>query len=89
MVTFTIRVNNDGPDDATNVDVTDIIPTGYTNIGNINNGGALNNNVLSWSIANIAVNDSAILTFTAEVQAPSGAANEYLNTAQVSASDQE
>ena len=34
------------------------------------------------------VNDSATVTFTADVLTPTGTANEYLNTAQVSASDQ-
>ena len=31
-VTFRINVTNQGPDDATNVEVTDLVPNGYTNI---------------------------------------------------------
>ena len=30
VVTFTLSVTNDGPDTANNVEVTDIVPTGYT-----------------------------------------------------------
>ena len=61
---------------------------GYNNIANISNGGVANGNTITWSIANIAVGDSATVTFTADVLTPTGTANEYLNTAQVSASDQ-
>ena len=87
-VTFTIVVSNSGPDTATNVGISDIVPVGYTNIGNVSNGGSVNGNNISWSIASIATGASAQVSFTAEVLAPTGAANEYLNTAQVSASDQ-
>ncbi|MGH1538648.1 MAG: OmpA family protein, partial [Gammaproteobacteria bacterium] len=87
-VTFTINVNNDGPDAATNVGISDVVPVGYNNITNISNGGILNGSTITWSVANLNINDSVVLTFAADVLAPTGAANEYLNTAQISASDQ-
>ncbi len=88
QVTFTITINNDGPDAATNVGISDVVPAGYNNIANISNAGVATGNTINWSIANIAVNESATVTFTADVLTPTGTANEYLNTAQVSASDQ-
>jgi len=87
-ITFTITVNNDGPDDATNVGISDVVPAGYTNIGNISSAGILSGNTISWLFTDIAANDNLSVTFTADVVAPSGAANEYRNTAQISASDQ-
>ena len=87
-VTFTINVSNAGPDTATNVGISDVVPSGYTNIANISNGGALNGNTITWSIASIANGANATVSFTADVLTPTGAANEYVNTAQVSASDQ-
>ena len=47
-----------------------------------------NGNTINWSIASIANGGNATVTFTADVLTPTGGANEYLNTAQVSASDQ-
>ena len=87
-VTFTITVNNDGPDDATNVGISDVVPTGYTNVSAISNDGQLNGSSINWAIAIIPVNTNISVTFTADVLTPTGAANEYLNTAQISASDQ-
>ena len=91
-VTFTINVSNAGPDTATgcsdNVGISDVVPAGYNNIANISNGGVANGNTINWSIASIANGGNATVTFTADVLTPTGGANEYLNTAQVSASDQ-
>ena len=87
-VTFTILVNNDGPDDATNVGISDVVPSGYNNIANVSSAGIVNGNVINWLFTDIAANDSLSVSFTAEVVAPTGAANEYVNTAQISASDQ-
>ncbi len=87
-VMFTITVSNAGPDTATNVGVSDIVPVGYTNISNVSDGGVVNGNNVSWSIASVASGASVQVSFTAEVVAPTGVTNEYVNTAQISASDQ-
>ncbi|MFK7815211.1 MAG: hypothetical protein AB8B92_02650, partial [Gammaproteobacteria bacterium] len=87
-VTFTLNIANAGPDAATNVGISDVIPAGYTNIANISSAGILNGNTITWMFTDLAANDSLTVTFTADVLAPTGAANEYVNTAQVSASDQ-
>ncbi|MCP9754658.1 DUF11 domain-containing protein, partial [Lacihabitans sp. CCS-44] len=69
-VTFTITVNNAGPDAATAVVIEDAIPNGYANIRNISNAGSLLNDTLTWSIANIASAASQVLTYQATVLAP-------------------
>ena len=45
VVTYTITVDNLGPDAATNVAVEDIIPNGLSNISNISNGGSMTSGV--------------------------------------------
>jgi len=84
-VTFTITVSNDGPDDATGVEITDVVPTGYTNISNISNSGGLfgGNNII-WSGLNIANGGSVALTFDAEVLG----SGDYVNIAEVTDADQ-
>ncbi|CAM9466036.1 unnamed protein product, partial [Discosporangium mesarthrocarpum] len=87
-VTFTIEVQNLGPDAATNVAIEDVIPNGYSNIGDISNGGNLVDNTISWSDFDIGVGGSISLSFTAEVNEPSAGIN-YLNVAQVTDADQD
>ena len=43
---------------------------------------------LTWTVATLASGGSIDLTFTATVLAPTGAAGEYVNVAEVTASDQ-
>ncbi|MBO0592891.1 DUF11 domain-containing protein, partial [Cellulophaga sp. E16_2] len=85
-VTFSLLITNNGPDDATGISVVDNVPAGYTITG-INNGGILNSNTITWSGIDVADSATSTVTFTARVNAPTGAFNEYVNTAQISASD--
>ena len=91
-VTFTVTVTNDGPSTATNVSVTDVLPAGYSyDAGSIAGGGSQDDSAapaLTWSIASLASGASVDLTFSATVLAPTGAPGEYVNTAEVTASDQ-
>ena len=57
-VTFTITVSNAGPDDATGVAVEDVVPAGYSGIGNISTGGVLVGSTVSWSGLAIATGGS-------------------------------
>jgi len=86
-VTFTITVSNDGPSDATNVAVSDLLPNGYSNIANISNGGIVTGSNIDWTGLNIATGTDVVLTFDADVLAP-GTGVEYLNIAEVTAMDQ-
>ncbi|WP_163401054.1 DUF11 domain-containing protein, partial [Flavobacterium fluviatile] len=86
QVDFTINVINNGPGNASGVDIQDVIPDGYTLIpGSVSNGGTyqIASATLQWSDLYIASNSGINLTFSAIVN-PLG---NYVNVAQVTASD--
>ncbi|MCO6455469.1 MAG: DUF11 domain-containing protein [Pirellulaceae bacterium] len=91
-VTFTITVSNAGPDAATNVEVTDILPDGFDYVmGSIAGGSTQNaagDPTLVWTIASLASGGSVNLTFDAVVVAGQTAPGDYTNSAQVTAQDQ-
>jgi LPXTG-site transpeptidase (sortase) family protein len=90
-VTFTLTLTNSGPDTATNVAVTDIVPTGFSYVsGTIEGGNSRNESDpdgsgLVWSITSLNNGDSVELRFQATVEA----SGNYTNVAQVTASDQD
>ncbi|MDJ0924047.1 MAG: SdrD B-like domain-containing protein [Acidimicrobiia bacterium] len=85
VVTFTIVVNNDGPDDATGVAVEDVVPVGFSGIANVSSGGALVGSTITWSGLSVAAGGSATVTFDATIEAPP---TDYVNVAQVTAVNQ-
>ena len=88
IVTFTIQVSNAGPDDATNVELKDYLPIGYNPISSITGGGIYLNDTITWSIDTLKAGADSSLTFTAIVRIPASVTKEYVNTAEVTASDQ-
>ncbi|MGD2050651.1 MAG: DUF11 domain-containing protein, partial [Chloroflexota bacterium] len=70
QVIFTLRVDNNGPSDATGVEVTDQLPTGYTYVSD-NGGGDYNPGSGVWNVGSIEDGDFDQLRITAEVN-PSG-----------------
>ena len=86
-ITFSLTLNNSGPKNATNVNIEDITPNGYSNISNISNGGIAIGNVLEWSNLSIPNGSSLVLTYKVKVKAPLVGIN-YTNTTQVTGSDQ-
>ncbi|MCT4699007.1 DUF11 domain-containing protein, partial [Tenacibaculum haliotis] len=93
VLTFELTVSNAAAPassgSATGVTVEDILPSGYT-LGTILNGGSIGStpNTIIWSNLNIPINDNIKVRYTATVNAPTGAANEYRNSASIIASDQ-
>ncbi|MEA5461378.1 gliding motility-associated C-terminal domain-containing protein [Arcicella sp. LKC2W] len=82
IVTYSITVNNAGTDLATNIEVTDILPTGLSFVGStsfINTAGTLKAN-----ITGLAIGTSVILNYQAKIT-QSGTIN---NKAQITKADQ-
>lgn len=88
VVTYTIQINNEGPSTATGVAVEDLVPLGFTNISNINNGGIFSKSIIKWVDLTVPVG-GITLTYQATVASPHGLeANDYVNIAQITASNQ-
>ncbi len=83
-ITFTINLTNDGPNDATNVDVKDLLPAGLTYVSDTTSEGSYDNVTGIWDVGTVENGSTSTLTITATVT--SAAAIE--NIAQVTASDQ-
>jgi uncharacterized repeat protein (TIGR01451 family) len=83
-VTFTLTVNNAGPDAATNVIVQDQLPAGYTFVSSNASQGSYDSGTGVWTVGAVNATGSAALDIVATVNAT----GPYGNTAQVLASDQ-
>jgi len=87
-VTYTITYANSGASAATNVLLTDLLPTGLSYVDpSASNGGTYNalTNTLSWSLGTLNPNDSGQVTFQATVTSlGSGSGGSITNTAQIS-----
>jgi VWFA-related protein len=81
-VVFTLTISNSGPAAATGVVLTDILPTGFTYVSD-SSGGAYNPVTGLWSPGSIAAGVSLTLNITATVNA----SGNYVNLAEVTASN--
>jgi uncharacterized repeat protein (TIGR01451 family) len=84
QVVFTVTLTNDGPDAATNVAVTDLLPSGLTFVSSNPSAGSYNSTSGVWTVGTVNNGQSVTLTITATANSL-GATN---NVAQVTASDQ-
>jgi uncharacterized repeat protein (TIGR01451 family) len=64
-MTFTIVAHNNGPDNASGVDVTNNLPTGYTFTSSTATAGTVGER--AWTIGNLASGKSETLTLVATV----------------------
>jgi uncharacterized repeat protein (TIGR01451 family) len=64
-MTFTIVAHNNGPDNASGVDVTNNLPTGYTFTSHTATAGTVSDR--AWTIGNLASGKSETLTMVATV----------------------
>ena len=87
VITFSIEVTNEGPNDATGITVADAVPSGFTGITAVSNGGTVDGSDVTWSGLDIAAGETVVLTFDVEVLAPVDGA-EFNNIAEVTALDQ-
>ena len=81
-VVFTIEVTNQGPFDAENIQIEDVVPAGFTLV-TINDGGTAVGNTINWPAFDLASGDAISYTFTATVNTPTGSAAEFTSVAQV------
>jgi uncharacterized repeat protein (TIGR01451 family)/fimbrial isopeptide formation D2 family protein len=83
-ITFTVEVDNFGPDAATQVVVSDILPAGLTFVSDSPSTGTYAGGI--WTIDTVAAGGFATLTVTATVDAPAspGIPQPVTNTATVS-----
>jgi gliding motility-associated-like protein/uncharacterized repeat protein (TIGR01451 family) len=77
IVVFTITITNNGDIVATNVDIEDVLPSGYEYISHSTMDGTYNENSGIWTIPSIAGGSSVSLDISAEVLNHT----DYLNTA--------
>ncbi|PKB18980.1 gliding motility-associated C-terminal domain-containing protein [Flavobacterium sp. 5] len=88
QITFQITVTNSGPNIATGVEVKDILPSGYDYVFFNASSGSYDRITGIWNPGIILPNSSQTLLMNVLVKTPTGATNEFLNIAEVSASDQ-
>ncbi|MBN1221138.1 MAG: DNRLRE domain-containing protein [Anaerolineae bacterium] len=86
VVVYTLTASNAGPDTATNVVVTDVLPAGVTYVAD-DGGGAYNSGSGVWTVGTLTNGANAALAITATVN--SGTLNTTIvNTAVITTADQ-
>ena len=83
-VTFTIKVSNSGPNTATNVSVSDLLPAGLTFVSATPSQGVYNSVTGVWTVGTVTVGATPTLLFRARVASPQA----QTNTAAISSADQ-
>jgi len=68
IVTYTIKVTNNGPDEAKGVQASDLLPSGLTYVSSNPSRGAYDATTGLWNIGNLANNESVTLTISVKVQ---------------------
>lgn len=88
VIEFTINITNNGASDATGVEVTDLLPSGYTYQSHIATAGTYNATSGIWNINSTIFNQNTeTLVVLATVNTPTGNVDEYLNVAMITSSD--
>lgn len=82
-VTFTLTATNAGPNIATDVTATDLLPTGYSFLGATTSNGSFNSGTGKWLIGTL----SSSATATLEIKVTVNPKGNYLNTASVYANE--
>src|SRR5690606_36372358 len=82
QVTFEVVVTNAGPQDVTDVEATDLLPTGYTFVSASATAGAYNSATGLWTVGSIPTSGFESLQIIAVVNAT----GDYENIAEVTAS---
>jgi LPXTG-site transpeptidase (sortase) family protein len=84
-IDFTLTItNNGGPDTATNVEVTDVLPGGFTYQSHLASQGTYSNASGIWSVGTLLVGQTETLTITVTVNVT----GPYINYAEITRADQ-
>ncbi|MCF6279166.1 MAG: Ig-like domain-containing protein [Flavobacteriaceae bacterium] len=67
QVTFTVRVSNDGPSDATGVEILDLLPSGFTYVSSTTTAGTYDDFTGIWNVGGLANGITETMTVTVEV----------------------
>jgi uncharacterized repeat protein (TIGR01451 family) len=86
-ITYTIVVTNNGLDDTTGVEVTDLLPSGVTYVSDVPSVGVYNPVTGVWLVGNLPYGGSRTLWITAAVDSGTGGTI-IVNWAEITASDQ-
>lgn len=86
-INYTIALINNGPNDATGIEITDLLPTGVTYVSNTPSQGSYNNVTGLWNVGTVASGISATLGLTVTVDTGT-AGQSIINTATITALDQ-
>jgi uncharacterized repeat protein (TIGR01451 family) len=86
-ITYTITVANAGPDTATNIEITDILPAGVTYSSDTPSQGSYDDVTGVWSVGSLASVASATLEIEVTVDSGTGGST-VTNTAELTAVDQ-
>ena len=84
QITFTVTLSNQGPDAATNVQVTDLLPAGLTFVSATASQGTYTSGSGMWTVGTVSTGVSQTLIINALVASPSA----KTNTAAISHADQ-
>jgi len=87
-VTYTVTITNNGPTAATNIVVTDLLPSGVTYSSASPSQGTYSDSTGQWNVGSLANTASATLDITAVVNTGTGGQT-ITNTATITAADQE
>ncbi len=80
---FTLSLNNSGPEDASNVIVNDLLPSGYNYTGSNPSIGSYSNINGDWTIPTISGGETATLV----INVTGNASGNYLNQAEITAAE--
>jgi uncharacterized repeat protein (TIGR01451 family) len=82
-VDFTVTATNHGPQDATGVVVSDVVPTGFSYVSDSESQGSYSSGTSDWTVGNLANGAAATLTITLKVDSGT-VGTSLVNTAKVS-----
>ena len=83
-ITYVVTLSNNGPDAATGVQVTDLVPTGVMFVSATPSQGTYNSVTGLWTVGSVTTTAPQTLTLTATVVAPT----QVINTATITGADQ-